>query len=636
MERARTIRKMFATGVVALAATLAMALAAPLTSPAGAAPVVQPTIDPFSRASVLAAYRNTLQEAQVVPVGWTGSTSSCTRGTESAASIDATRAAVNFYRAMNGLGPVTMRSDLNDKAMAAALMMHAAGRLEHFPGPTWPCYTAAGDEAAGSSNLAGGTMAAPAVDAYMADRGDANAVAGHRRWILNPRGSVYGTGSTSSYNALWVFGPPAARPAGVNWVAWPSAGFVPKALFTPRFSLSSNQDPGANYASAKVSVRTGATSLPVVVHPPVDGFGDKTLVWDVTLPSGFEASTSDVRFDITVSGIRSSSGAVVPTRSYSSTAVVAAVPGAPTAVTATAGSGQATLSWAASASKSGSPITGYRVTPYLGTTPQPVRTFTTAATTQAITGLTSGKAYSFRVQAVNADGVGAVSGASNPVTPTRAPWSPYSSWTHLVDQMFVQLVGRTPTNPEREQWVGSLSSGSSTPGGMVASLRTSNDHRLNVDPVTRLYSGYYLRTPDRSGLDYWIAQRRGGRSLKAISESFSQSAEFRQRYGAMSNRQFVERVYLNVLGRLGDQSGMDFWTTELDSGRRTRGSVMLGFSESTEYRNAQSSEATVSVLHILLLDRAPTTSEMSSGVSSLDGGTSVALYAQSILRQVVT
>jgi len=96
----------------------------------------------------------------------------------------------------------------------------------------------------------------------------------------------------------------------------------------------------------------------------------------------------------------------------------ATVPGAPTIGTATAGSGQATLSWTAPASDGGSPITGYVVTPFVGFAAKPSTTFNSTATTQTVTGLTNGTTYRFKVQAINAVGTGAMSTASNAVTPS--------------------------------------------------------------------------------------------------------------------------------------------------------------------------------------------------------------------------
>ena len=76
-------------------------------------------------------------------------------------------------------------------------------------------------------------------------------------------------------------------------------------------------------------------------------------------------------------------------------------PGArpPTGVSATAGQEQATVNWTAPASDGGSPITSYRVTPYIGTTAQTPVTVAAPATSKTITGLTGGTPYTFKVAA---------------------------------------------------------------------------------------------------------------------------------------------------------------------------------------------------------------------------------------------
>jgi hypothetical protein len=72
-------------------------------------------------------------------------------------------------------------------------------------------------------------------------------------------------------------------------------------------------------------------------------------------------------------------------------------------------------------SNGGSPITGYTVTPYIGSTAQPTQAAT--GTPATVTGLTNGTAYTFTVTATNAIGTGPASAQSNSVTPT-APTPP--------------------------------------------------------------------------------------------------------------------------------------------------------------------------------------------------------------------
>jgi hypothetical protein len=95
-----------------------------------------------------------------------------------------------------------------------------------------------------------------------------------------------------------------------------------------------------------------------------------------------------------------------------------AAPGPPTIGSASAGDGQATVSWTAPASDGGSPIVGYVVAAYVGFTPVKTRIFNSPSTTQTVTGLTNGTTYRFRVRAYNAAGISGYSKATNPVTPT--------------------------------------------------------------------------------------------------------------------------------------------------------------------------------------------------------------------------
>lgn len=109
--------------------------------------------------------------------------------------------------------------------------------------------------------------------------------------------------------------------------------------------------------------------------------------------------------------------------------------------------------------------------------------------------------------------------------------------------------------------------------------------------VARLYLAYFLREPDEDGYEYWVGVRQSGRSLAQISAEFVASNEFRMRYGSLSNRQFIELIYRNVLRRAADAEGADYWTSTLDRGV-SRGDVMIGFSESTEFKNRTAADLT--------------------------------------------
>ena len=100
----------------------------------------------------------------------------------------------------------------------------------------------------------------------------------------------------------------------------------------------------------------------------------------------------------------------------------------------------------------------------------------------------------------------------------------------------------------------------------------------------RLYNAAFARFPDASGLEYWINQYSSGvDDSRAVASSFLVSAEFQQRYGDnVSNAEYVETLYVNVLGRDYDQDGYNYWLGNLNSGKETRYELLLGFAESAE------------------------------------------------------
>ena len=167
----------------------------------------------------------------------------------------------------------------------------------------------------------------------------------------------------------------------------------------------------------------GASITAYVVTPYIGGAAQTATRFNSTATTQtMTGLTNGTAYTFTVAAINSVGTGAQSAASNSVTP--ATVPGAPTIGTATSGNASATLTWTAPASNGGSAISGYVVTPYLGGIAQTAQTFNSTATTQSVTGLTNGSAYTFKVAAMNVMGTGAQSAASNSVTPMTVPGAP--------------------------------------------------------------------------------------------------------------------------------------------------------------------------------------------------------------------
>ena len=265
------------------------------------------TVNPTRRDEVADLFQTVYRASEGVAMGWNGDSPTCTPGTNALAYSDATILRVNYYRAMAGLpGDVTLNELWNSKCMDAALMMSKQGDLSHTPGTNWACYTVAGAEAAGRSNLSLGREGPRAVDGYIDDDGGGNAPVGHRRWILYPRQEMMGTGSIpergGSANVLWVIGGFSSGPTAPAWVAWPPQGYVPYQVmpqFSGRWSLS-RQD--ADFSNASVVMSHNGSNVALTLEPQHQGYGDNTIVW---IPKDVEMTkpSSDILYTVTVGNV---------------------------------------------------------------------------------------------------------------------------------------------------------------------------------------------------------------------------------------------------------------------------------------------------------------------------------------------
>lgn len=127
--------------------------------------------------------------------------------------------------------------------------------------------------------------------------------------------------------------------------------------------------------------------------------------------------TNNISYTFTVQASNSNGAGPASEHSNSVTPLALAVPSEPGNVVASGATSQALVSWSAPTSEGGSAITGYTITPYIGSSAQSATQVSGNAMSTIVKGLTNGTTYTFLVTATNSVGEGPPSASSNAAMP---------------------------------------------------------------------------------------------------------------------------------------------------------------------------------------------------------------------------
>ncbi len=107
----------------------------------------------------------------------------------------------------------------------------------------------------------------------------------------------------------------------------------------------------------------------------------------------------------------------------------------------------------------------------------------------------------------------------------------------------------------------------------------------------RIYQASFDRTPDEGGVLFWIGvlddlDSQGWSEYdkeQFLASQFIQSDEFKDLFGANpTNEEYIDAMYQNVLDRLPDQGGYDFWVGGMVNDGLTREDILIAFTKSDE------------------------------------------------------
>jgi glucose/arabinose dehydrogenase len=203
-----------------------------------------------------------------------------------------------------------------------------------------------------------------------------------------------------------------------------------------------------------------------------------------------------------------------------------------------------------------------------------------------------------------------------------------------VRQQYLDFLDREADAGGFSGWVNALNGGLSW-ATMIQIFMDSGEFFFKGKFIARAYLGLLRRDADHAGFRGWLELLLAGMSREQIVQFFLNSGEFQSKFGGnLTNAQFVQRMYANVLLRSADTEGLTFWVGQLNSGQMTRAQVAVSILDSLEFHSLSASQnrIDVSLLYFDLLRRDPDPSGFAAFVNVLNSGTPLTAVIDSFLN----
>lgn len=170
---------------------------------------------------------------------------------------------------------------------------------------------------------------------------------------------------------------------------------------------------------------------------------------------------------------------------------------------------------------------------------------------------------------------------SNPSNPSTTPSSPSNTPSNTPSN-----PSNTPSNPSNTPSNPSNAPVTTTPSNPTVtttpSVTTEDPESQIMEFVKRNYIYVLDREPEKEGAEYWYGELYNfNRTGAEVAQGFIFSKEFNDRN--TSDKEFVTILYKTFFGREPDDEGMNFWLTQLSTGKMDRFRVANGFIFSQEW-----------------------------------------------------
>jgi hypothetical protein len=206
-----------------------------------------------------------------------------------------------------------------------------------------------------------------------------------------------------------------------------------------------------------------------------------------------------------------------------------------------------------------------------------------------------------------------------------------SETQRFVTLLYSNYLGRYPSPAEIDFQTSVLNSGT-TRGNLAASFFNTPEFQQGGRFVAGLYVGLLGRDPEFNG---WLFQR-NALALNIVTQdqlvaNFLDSTEFKAKYGPLTNDQFVQLMYVQVLGRNPSSGEIAFHAGLLNAGTLTRVQTARNFLNSDEFRIRLASRLSAFLLYATLLQRDPSQPELTARTLQLETGTPIATLTEQFI-----
>lgn len=175
-----------------------------------------------------------------------------------------------------------------------------------------------------------------------------------------------------------------------------------------------------------------------------------------------------------------------------------------------------------------------------------------------------------------------------------------------VNQLWRDLYGREGHgDSQAAELANQLNQGSISKTEVLSQVLGSSELDTHAAAIIRLYHAVLDRSPELCGYNYWLGRANENVGQAQIGEAFLSSPEFMAQHAGLSNSQFVDFIYQNVLGRTADAEGRAWWLENIEAGVTTRGGMLYGVSQSSEYKAAMADDVAVDLLYLGFFNREP-------------------------------